>query len=333
MDVYKRTEFVKNDPLVSILVPVYNVAEYIERCARSVFEQTYDNLDILFVDDGCTDDSIYILERVIVEYPHFKKRIRIIHHVTNRGLSATRNTLVHNSAGEFVFHLDSDDWIEPNTIEVLVKEQVHSDADIVMGRTILHNEEGNVYWISKDGFELERRTFIEEALLWHIWFYPWNRLIRKCLYTDHQIKCDENYRREDFSIFYRLYYFAKKISGVNTYTYHYIRRPGSTMRLSLNDRTKMEEYVRYDRVISDFFKDNDADLYEKSLIFHINKLNSIVKIEFENNNKPDFVYFVGKLKHETDRRYWHVIGWDNPLIRFISSHYLTRCFFCRRRKK
>ena len=90
-------------PLVSILVPIYNVEPYIERCARSLFEQTYDNLEFVFVDDCTPDKSIQILETVITDYPNRAKQTRIIQHDHNRGLSATRNTLIYNSTGEFFF--------------------------------------------------------------------------------------------------------------------------------------------------------------------------------------------------------------------------------------
>ena len=77
-------------PLVSILVPIYNVERYIERCARSVFEQTYKNLEFIFVDDCSPDKSVKILERVAEDYPQWKGRIKILHHDYNRGLAAAR---------------------------------------------------------------------------------------------------------------------------------------------------------------------------------------------------------------------------------------------------
>ena len=99
---------------VSILVPVYGVEKYIERCARSIFEQTYHNLDIVFVDDCTPDKSIEILKRVLEEYPGRKAQTRIIRHAYNRGLSAARNTAVAAATGTFLTHVDSDDWIELN---------------------------------------------------------------------------------------------------------------------------------------------------------------------------------------------------------------------------
>ena len=98
--------------LVSILVPVYKVEDYIERCARSLFEQTYSNLEFIFVDDCSPDDSVEILGRIMDDYPARKEAVRIIRHNHNRGSAASRNTALDNGSGEFVFAVDSDDWLE-----------------------------------------------------------------------------------------------------------------------------------------------------------------------------------------------------------------------------
>ena len=86
---------------VSVLVSVYNVEHYIERCARSLFEQTYSNLEYVFVDDCSTDNSVIELERILKDYPEKEKSVRIIHHEKNRGLAAVRNTAF--DASSFVF--------------------------------------------------------------------------------------------------------------------------------------------------------------------------------------------------------------------------------------
>ena len=93
-------------PLVSVLVPVYNVEAYIARCARSILVQTYSNLEFIFVDDGCTDSSIDILKVIIDESSRYKDKCTIIHHGQNKGLAAARNTAIANCHGEFVFHVD-----------------------------------------------------------------------------------------------------------------------------------------------------------------------------------------------------------------------------------
>jgi glycosyltransferase involved in cell wall biosynthesis len=89
---------------VSILVPVYGVENYIERCARSLFEQTYENIEFVFVDDCSPDNSIQELEKIIKNYPNRKGQIKIIHHEKNIGLSGARHTAINNATGDFVIH-------------------------------------------------------------------------------------------------------------------------------------------------------------------------------------------------------------------------------------
>ena len=97
---------------VSILVPVYGVEKYIERCARSLFEQTYENLEYIFVNDCTPDKSMEILMRVMEDYPNRKGNVRIFHHEHNRGLSAARNTALDAATSPFVTHVDSDDYLD-----------------------------------------------------------------------------------------------------------------------------------------------------------------------------------------------------------------------------
>lgn len=121
-------------PLVSVLVPIYQTEDFMERCARSVFEQTYKNLEYVFVDDGSTDNSICTLQRVLDDYPERKSHCKIIKHLQNKGLAAARNTAIANCHGDFVCHVDSDDWIEPYAIQSLVNKQYETGADFVYTR-------------------------------------------------------------------------------------------------------------------------------------------------------------------------------------------------------
>jgi glycosyltransferase involved in cell wall biosynthesis len=118
--------------LVSILVPIYGVEKYIERCARSLFEQTYSNIEYVFVNDCTKDKSIELLMNVLNEYPHRKGQVKLIHHERNRGLAAARNTAVYNMTGEYVWHVDSDDYIETQAVELLVNEIQKTNAEVII---------------------------------------------------------------------------------------------------------------------------------------------------------------------------------------------------------
>ncbi len=97
--------------LISILVPIYGVEKYIERCSRSLFGQTYFNIEYIFVDDCTKDNSIGILKKVLMDYPLRAKKVKIVSHSTNRGLSAARNTALTHAEGAYIMHVDSDDYL------------------------------------------------------------------------------------------------------------------------------------------------------------------------------------------------------------------------------
>lgn len=115
-----------SEPLVSVIIPVYKVEKYLEECAQSVFNQTYTNLEIIFIDDGSPDRCGEILDG----YAKKDFRVRVIHQ-ENRGLSAARNAGLRICTGNYIVFVDSDDWIETNMVEKLIKVSLGSDIDIV----------------------------------------------------------------------------------------------------------------------------------------------------------------------------------------------------------
>lgn len=122
-----------NKPLVTIVMPVYNVAPYIERALLSAIRQTYSNLEIILVDDCGKDDSIQIAEQLIAQYDT-EHKVRIIHHNHNRGLSVARNTGLDNMQGEYVYFMDSDDEITEDCIEQLeALAEKYPNAEMVIG--------------------------------------------------------------------------------------------------------------------------------------------------------------------------------------------------------
>jgi glycosyltransferase involved in cell wall biosynthesis len=116
---------------VSVIVPVYNVSEYIERCWDSIRNQTYKNIEVLFVDDCGTDDSVAKLEGYLAAEDTVDARI--LHHSRNRGLSAARNTGLEAATGEYVYFLDSDDDVTEDCIESLVSPLTEKKYDFVVG--------------------------------------------------------------------------------------------------------------------------------------------------------------------------------------------------------
>ena len=118
--------------MVSVCIPVYGVEKYIERCARSLFEQTMtDGIEFIFVNDCTNDRSIEILEQILSEYPQRKNQVKIIHHDTNQGLTGARNTALKYAQGEYIIHCDSDDWVDIKMYENMYNKAIETDADMV----------------------------------------------------------------------------------------------------------------------------------------------------------------------------------------------------------
>ena len=128
----------KNFPLISVIVPVYNVAEYLSRCLNSICNQTYKNLEIILVDDGSTDNSLKICN----QYAAKDKRITVIHQ-ENGGLSAARNTGMDHMHGEFFTFIDSDDWVTPDYCQVLLDLINQTNADVSAGNFTYAYEDGS----------------------------------------------------------------------------------------------------------------------------------------------------------------------------------------------
>ena len=102
---------------VSVIVPIYNVEKYFERCICSLFQQTLVDVEFIFIDDASCDDSINILYKYIKSFP--SKRVTIVKHKSNQGLAAARNSGLNVAIGEYIFNCDSDDWLENNALEEL----------------------------------------------------------------------------------------------------------------------------------------------------------------------------------------------------------------------
>ncbi len=166
-------------PKVSLLVPVYNVADCIERCLRTLFEQTLDDIEFIFVDDGSTDDSCIVLKQIAEQYPQRKGSIRLIHRPRNLSLGTARKTAVEAAAGEYIIHIDSDDYIDRAMCEVMYNKAKEGDYDMVWcAYDIIHNNQSVYQPVAheKDPIEclLKMAVFSKD-----INSQVWNKMIRR----------------------------------------------------------------------------------------------------------------------------------------------------------
>jgi len=200
-----------SNPLVSICVPVYNVAPYIERCVRSLMEQDYTNIEYVFVNDGSTDNSIEVLEQVLQDYPKRLPFVQIYHNDRNHGLAYTRRATIEKAAGDYVACVDSDDWVDTNYLSALVKQAVATKADMV---ACLWTE----YW--------NERKFIHPASVKATNIY--SKLIRRQLMVEHHCFAPEGLDYgEDRIAMLQVYHYAERPNSVSDTSYHYVHQSNS----------------------------------------------------------------------------------------------------------
>ena len=211
-------------PLISIIVPVYNVRAYLRKCLDSICGQTYKNLEIIVVDDGSTDGSGEICD----EYAQLDNRVRVIHQ-SNAGQSAARNKALSIAQGDFLGFVDSDDWIDKDMYEFLHNLIVESDADIAIcshyieqqGKTRVRYSSGEKNVFSRD--EAIRALVVDKRVR----NYLWDKLFRSKLFNG--IRFPEKQIFEDFAVSYLIFYKAKYVVIKYLPKYHYLQRDGSTM--------------------------------------------------------------------------------------------------------
>lgn len=210
----------KNMMKISICVPVYGVEKFIERCSRSILEQDYFDLDIIFVDDKSNDLSVSILKKIINDYPSRKEQVRIIRHSENKGLAEARNTAVANAKGDFLIHVDGDDYIDGNFISSLVNEQKKRNFDIVFGSSKIIRE-GEIFKRVVP-YDVSRQDLMINILSLKIPHNVWGVLIKTSLYRDYDIKNIVGINNtEDLQIIPKLIYHAKSFSSINNAFYFY----------------------------------------------------------------------------------------------------------------
>ncbi|MBQ5982969.1 MAG: glycosyltransferase [Prevotella sp.] len=201
-------------PLVSILIPVYNVEKYLPHCLDSVINQTYSHLQIVLIDDGSKDTSFFICK----EYANKDKRFEI-YHQDNQGVAATRNHLLEKAKGDYVLFVDSDDWIEVDMVDHLLSLGVQKDADIVMCDRVINDNKPSL--TKPIVVELSQEKAIKDYL-YHNYFIGslCDKLIKANLLQNLTFNSSISYG-EDALFCWQVLQWVKKVIVTNKQLYHY----------------------------------------------------------------------------------------------------------------
>lgn len=310
--------------LVSICVPIYGVEKYIERCVISLFEQTYQNIEYIFVNDCTQDKSIDILKSIIEEYPIRKNYVRIINHERNKGLGAARNTAITNATGMFIIHVDSDDYVEKDIVERLVKKQNENNSDIVTCGYILYrqNKVNNILPL----MEYNIQSLILNILSRDATMMIWGRLIRKSLYDNNNITVPNGINMgEDYVTIPKLLYYAKVIDFVNLPLYHYDCYNGGSYTASISEKNIIQFIQCCDNLRVFFDKKRKyikrIDIAELKFI-----ANSMINCFTNGKNLLDCYAILYKRKILLNKELYKYVKLSNRIVLYIDNSKLIRCY-------
>jgi len=284
--------------LISVIVPVYNTEKYLNRCVDSIIAQTYKNIEVYLIDDGSNDNSGLICD----EYQKKDNRIKVIHK-ENGGQGVARNVALDECSGEYIYFVDSDDWIEKNAIELMLKSCKENNAQICVCGVNYYN---GAYSRTKIIYQDEKIFSGEEILLEYltttnIGCTLWDKLYHKSLFDN--VRFPNLRSTEDTYLMHTLLGKCKRAVYVPKALYVQYIRPGSTenSRFSLKKMALIDANLNLQKYI----ETNHPSLYPVVKYKYINSLEIILKRII-----GDFVYFkyrdtysdvLKKLKDETDR--------------------------------
>lgn len=231
---------VSSNPLVTVIVPVYQVVGFIEACALSLFEQDFLALEYIFIDDACSDGSIAILEQVIQRYPGRKPNVKIIRNPKNVGPFESRKIGTLHAGGEYVQYIDADDRVEKDMISTMYQTAKSENAEVVSCDVVVKMKSGSKFVNLKHPKSSEK--VLTALLLGHINMAVWNKLIKRevCIDLYKSLNISRSvYMAEDWLISVPMYNLQLKTAHVPKRLYHY----NKTNPCSLSTQTTPEFYA------------------------------------------------------------------------------------------
>lgn len=319
---------------VSIVVPVYGVEQYIERCSHSLFRQTYHNLEYVFVNDCSPDRSIEVLNRVLERYPERREDVKIVSHESNKGLASSRNTGLDNSTGEFVFCVDSDDWLELDAIESLVDRQGKGDFDIVSGGYLVHYFDGEQHLWARH-YEDKREMVLQ--LMQRTWdHFVAGRLVRRSLFFNNGLHWNDGLDvAEDRYMMTLLAYFARSFDSVDKVVYHYDRRNTTALtkinggrNVLRNNRQELGNVL----LLEQFFKDKDT-IYRKGCTHCLmEQLVYNLRATVTYSAKEDYYDLIRIIDSRSDADF-SSIGWKKCGVRAWARHHYSYMLMLQKRDR
>lgn len=257
----------KNSPVISIVVPVFNVEKYLSHCLDSIIGQSYNNLEIICVNDGSTDNSADILDL----YAAKDYRIKIITQ-KNAGLSVARNTALDYATGEYISFIDSDDWIAPDFYEILINEALASDAQVVQcGYHKISEEHDKIKLFSAGCWQnyTEILSNLDKC-------YVWNKIWRADILKKYQLRFEPHLYYEDILFTAKA---AKHITNwvlIDYAGYFYRYNPASITHAPDKEKKRSDDRYKINSlVLSEYAQDANKNIVKKFMLRHLIDVNEL----------------------------------------------------------
>lgn len=303
--------------LVSVIIPVYNVEDYLDRCVASVVGQTFQNIEVILVDDGSPDHCPEMCDA----WAEKDERITVVHQV-NKGLSAARNTGIDIASGDYVLLLDSDDYIAPFAVELLLYAVLQTNSDMAICGFAKGSED---HYVFSEGKTRAVECIDRETALYRIYSdstnalkygAAWGKLYRRSLYED--ICYPEGKIFEDIYTTHKLLYRCGQIAVLDIPLFYYFQRPGSIMNASFT--IKKLDYLpalveRVDFFAAHNLKELECIAYDEllhSLIWEYSRTRDVL-------NSEDGMKYVTDLFHQVYQKGYASQRYPKETARFLSA--------------
>lgn len=253
---------------VSVVIPVYGVEKYIERCARSLFEQTLDDIEFIFIDDCTPDNSISILKEVLNEYPNRIKSTRIERMPKNSGLPAVRKYGVGLATGDYIIACDSDDYVDKEMYESMYKIALKHNLDLVQCDIEVVDDEKSLYILSSKKIRLSSNELKTLIINGDISNSLCNKLIKRSIYQNDELKFPVNNIDEDNATAVQLAYFSNNLTYIKKPYYKaYFNQSSMSREHGIEQITKQfEDSYANSQLIISFLQTHNYSNNSKAII-------------------------------------------------------------------
>lgn len=264
-------------PKISVIVPIFNCERYIAKCAESLFSQSFEDVEFLFIDDCSTDCSVYVLKSLLEKQSKLRQsQVKLLRTPQNSGQAVVRKIGYSTASGEYILHCDSDDWFSPNAFEVLYNEAKVHEADIVI---FDYYEVGTQSILKKGCFSIEKKDLLRNILETRVSCTVWNKLFKRSLFDNKIIEPVGNVG-EDLLLVTQLVYFSNKIVYVEVPFYNYNILSSTSITAAKGQELSILKCQQvYDNIsqLDLFWKEHNVLTFRDSIIHLKNKKRELIE--------------------------------------------------------